>query len=174
MPVIGIYPLQRLSLFGGKIMLNGLFPIRKAIALMQSYHIRSPIRLQKHVIKVPPLEKIFHRRRFDYPGRYAGVTAFSSVCARIPFCTLSIPCPLPSLKTIREWAQGTMCSAKTVKSTRAQTRGNLDCFHSISRSEVPFGTCVRPSRNKNRRTDQETTNLNNANFTDAALLCCAR
>jgi hypothetical protein len=36
------------------------------------------------MVKVPPHEKILCRRRFDHPGRYAGVPAFSSICTRTP------------------------------------------------------------------------------------------
>jgi len=37
------------------------------------------------MVKVPPHEKILCRRRFDHPGRYAGVPAFSSICTRTPY-----------------------------------------------------------------------------------------
>jgi hypothetical protein len=48
---------------------------------------------------------------------------------------------------------------------------NPDRFDSVFAIQVRFLTCACPRRTKNRRTDQETANLNNANFfTDAAFV----
>jgi hypothetical protein len=41
-------------------------------------------------VKVPPLEKILRRRPFDHPGRYGGVSAFSSVCTRTLWRTSTV------------------------------------------------------------------------------------
>ena len=69
------------------------------------------------LVKVPPLEKILRRRRFDHPGRYGGLPASSSVCTR----------------TVGESLAG----------GKARPYHTLLQYHTLEAKPRPTGDCIR-------------------------------